>query len=140
MENSTWWFRPVDTASREALLWAITWWHSRCRIERCSVQRFRVDLDHMPVGIDDIDLRITGGRLRFDLHLVEVPIIPIFSVAFGAQEFQDPPVTGNPNCKMNIARVDSFVRSPERSIVMHDEMQMLRVPHFKPGPRKRKSR
>ena len=94
----------------------------------------------MPVRIDDIDLRVAGRRLRFDLHLVEVAIIPIFPVTLGTQEFQSTAVTGNPHCKMNVACINSFVRGPERSLVMHDEMQMLSGADLKPGARKRKRR
>jgi hypothetical protein len=94
----------------------------------------------MPVGIDDIDLRISGSGLRLDLHLVEVAIVSIFPIALGAQEFKCSPVTGDPHRKMNIARIDSFVLGPERSVIMHDEMQMLSAAHLKPGARKGKRR
>src|SRR5271167_4597022 len=89
----------------------------------------------MPVGIDNINLRITGGGPGFDFHLTEIAIARFLPIALAAQEFERAFVTLHTHCKMNIASVDSFPRSAESSVIMHDEMQMLSIADLEPGTR-----
>src|ERR1700719_2860230 len=94
----------------------------------------------MPVGIDDINLWITGGRLGFDLHLTEIVIIRVFAVAFATQELEGASVSRDPHRKMNIAGIYAFAGRAESSVIMHDEMEMLSFANLEPGARKRKRR
>src|SRR5580693_8798413 len=94
----------------------------------------------MPIGIDNVNLRIPGSRTRFDFHLTEITVVGIFPVTFAAQEFDSAPVTGHSYGKVNVARINTLVGRAEGGVIVDEEMQMLRVTDLKPGARKRKRR
>jgi hypothetical protein len=52
-----------------------------------SIQLVRVDLDQVPVRIENIELRIAGSRVRHRLHLHQVAFLRILAIAPRMEEF-----------------------------------------------------
>lgn len=100
-----------------------------------SIQAFGVYLDHVPVRVEDINLRKACCGVRLQLYFPEIHIVAIFAVPLGAQELDCIAVAAHTDGEMDVARVDSFV-TPERRGVVHDEMHMLILTNLKPRARK----
>jgi hypothetical protein len=70
------------------------------------IQVFGVDLDNMPVGIADVDLRESGGRMGLQDHAVRIVNTGILTVAFRAEEIYCRVVIRYAHRKVNVTCVE----------------------------------
>jgi hypothetical protein len=68
-----------------------------------GVERARVDLDHVPVRVEDLELREACCRARADLHPLEV--ISVFAVALRAQGLERLAVAAHSDREVDVAGV-----------------------------------
>src|SRR5439155_20115062 len=90
-----------------------------------------VKLDHMPVGIEDINLREAGSRARLQPHFSELVASRIFAVPFSAQELHRLPIAAHTDGEMHIARVQRLAGA-KRRIGVYDQMKLLRGSYAEP--------
>ena len=89
------------------------------------VQCLGVDFDHVAVGVEDIDLRESGGGVGLKPHLQRIELRGILAVSFRAQELDRLAVAPDADREMTVARIDAALAA-EGGAVVDDEMELLR--------------
>ena len=93
-----------------------------------------VDLDNMPVGIADVDLRESGGGTGLKDHAVRIVDAGILAVAFRAKEIYGRVVIRHAHRKVNVTRVERLVT--KSGTLVNDQVKLLRIAQTKPRARK----
>ena len=101
--------------------------------DRLLVKAFGVDLDDVPVGIADIDLRVPGGRMGLHDHSVGIVRIGVLPVALRAEELHGRMIIRHADREMNIAGIERIFTKRRR--VVNDQMEFLGIAESKPGAR-----
>lgn len=93
----------------------------------------RIDLDHVPVRIANIDLREAGHGASRDDHAVWIAALRVLPVPLAAQKLDHSFILRHAQREMNIARIERFVAEGRGR--MHDQVHVLSGAQLKPGPR-----
>ena len=84
------------------------------RRKRRSVQNGRVPFEQMAVGIEEVDLRIAGGRVGLDNDFEGMVVGVVFVEAGGVQFFDCGAEAGNAKRDVRFVNFESSGRAPER--------------------------
>jgi hypothetical protein len=127
------------SGSRNAVLRKAVILKSGNRCFRRSVKSRGVPLHKMPVGVQEVDLRVAGGRVGFDDDFLRVIIGQIFVKTSGVQLFECAAETFD--TEGNVSFVDVHGRSRPPARIGHpNDVKLLAVRELEPCTRKRKVR
>src|ERR1700683_744855 len=119
---------------RRSVLWR---WQSRLgrlpETTRRLIQALGVELNHMPVGVADVDLREPGDGMGLQDHAVRIVGMGILPIAFRAKELHRRAITRYANREMDVAGVERL--RTQRGAAVNDQVHTLGIAKLKPGAR-----
>src|SRR5262245_56193857 len=92
----------------------------------------------MPVGIQEVDLRESGGSSRVNNDTREL-VGSILAISFGVEIIDGFPETGYAHRKVNVASIQSLAR-PHGGVGVDDQMKLLAVADIEPCTREGEGR